>query len=127
MAISDKEYSVLAAAEYNDARGGANQINYLPLGFSKIDGISDVDNPVSGLSIDAYQRGSDIVIDVKGTDFLLSQLGRTGSDLAADIGLGGALGLGSSQIFKAALFYEQVKAANPGANITFTGHSLGAG
>jgi hypothetical protein len=49
--------------------------------------------------------------------------------------LGGALGpvierlalLYGQQIFQAALFYEQVKAANPGANITFTGHSLGGG
>ena len=46
-------------------------------------------------------------------------------DIAADIGL--ATGVGSAQLLQAAEYYLQVQAANPTANITFTGHSLGGG
>lgn len=44
-------------------------------------------------------------------------------DLAADIAL--AAGNVSDQLRQAADYYLQIKALNPAASITFTGHSLG--
>ena len=38
-----------------------------------------------------------------------------------------SLGIPTQQIVQAALLYAQVRAENPTANITFTGHSLGGG
>jgi hypothetical protein len=126
---SDQEYSFLAAAVYNDARGLNNQVVIDPTGWSALPGRlnSTGGNPLSsGLSITAYQKGSEIVIACKGTDFLFgSNNGQTASDLAADVALASALG--SSQLFAASLFYQEIKEKNPTANITFTGHSLGAG
>jgi Ca2+-binding RTX toxin-like protein len=65
--------------------------------------------------------GNDIVISYAGTNpnSLLDP------DNAANIGL--ATGFGSTQLLQAAEYYLQIKAANPMANITFTGHSLGGG
>ena len=48
-----------------------------------------------------------------------------GPDNTANIGL--ATGVGSVQLLQAAEYYLQVQAANPGATISFTGHSLGGG
>lgn len=126
--IDEKEYSVLAAAVYNDARGDLNFVDVTPIGWTAIASQSDTTGGLlsSGLSINAYKKGTEIVIACKGTDFLLgTNNSQTANDIAADLGLG--LALGSTQLFKAALFYQQVKAQNPGATITFTGHSLGAG
>jgi Lipase (class 3)/RTX calcium-binding nonapeptide repeat (4 copies) len=128
--VTKEEYSLLAAAVYNDARGKSNQLDITPLGWSVISHEGGADGGIlsSGLSINAYQKGSEIVISCKGTDFLIgSNNSQTASDLLADVGLGGGLGLGSTQLFQAALFYQKVKAQNPNAVITFTGHSLGAG
>jgi RTX calcium-binding nonapeptide repeat (4 copies)/Lipase (class 3) len=128
--ITKQEYSLMAAAAYNDARGLLNQLDIAPLGWVKIasDGGSTGGILSSGLTVNAYQKGNEIVIACKGTDFLVdSNNSQTASDLIADIALGGSLGFSSSQLFQAALFYQQVKAQNPGATITFTGHSLGAG
>jgi trimeric autotransporter adhesin len=124
------EYSLMAAAVYNDARGKSNQLDITPLGWTAIAAQSDTTGGVlsSGLSIIAYAKGSEIVIACKGTDFLIgSNNSQTASDLIADLALGGSLGFSSSQLFQAALFYEKVREKNPNASITFTGHSLGAG
>lgn len=123
-----QEYSLLAAAVYNDARGEPNKLDTTPLGWTSIasDGGSTGGVLSTGLSINAYQKGSEIVIACKGTDFLVgSNNSQTASDLIADVALGTAIG--SGQLYQAAMFYLQVKEANPTANITFTGHSLGAG
>jgi hypothetical protein len=47
------------------------------------------------------------------------------SDWGTNIALG--TGIGSLQAIQAAQFYLDIKNAYPGANITFTGHSLGGG
>ncbi|SDY89523.1 Ca2+-binding protein, RTX toxin-related [Collimonas sp. OK242] len=132
-AISPAIYAILSAAAYNDNRGVPNQIvdSSLPPGWTPVTNVpapSDTSNNglSSGFSASSYQNGGDIIIAFEGTDFLIgSNNGQTAADALADIGLGS--GFGSSQLILAALYYEQVKAANPGANITFTGHSLGAG
>ncbi len=76
----------------------------------------------SGFEASAYRNSltNEIVISYAGTD--PSDI--TG-DIAANIGL--AIGVGSAQLLQAAEYYLQVHAANPGATITFTGHSLGGG
>jgi hypothetical protein len=128
--ITKQEYSLMSADAYNDARGVANQLDLVPLGWNilKKEGGSTGGVFSSGLSIIAYKKGNEIVIACKGTDFLLGTNNpQTYSDLIADFGLGGSLGFSSSQLFEAALFYQRVKEQNPGATMTFTGHSLGAG
>lgn len=69
----------------------------------------------------SFTNGTEIVISYAGTDF--SDF--TGDWLEANIPL--AFGLSSDQLRQAALYYLQVKDANPGATISFTGHSLGGG
>ncbi len=59
----------------------------------------------------------EIVISYAGT----AQL----TDWVANVALG--LGFNADQLNQAAFYYLQVKAANPGATISFTGHSLGGG
>ena len=132
MATRD-EYLVFAAAAYNDARKKPNQID-TPNGWTPIPGPSDTNSGIlallsSGLSATAFRNDAsgEIVISFKGTDFLPDNLFQTVSDLLADLTLGTGL-VSSSQLSGAALFYEKIKASNPpGTQISFTGHSLGAG
>jgi hypothetical protein len=127
--ITKQEYALLSAAVYNDARGDFNKLNVVPLGWTILSGEGGSTGGVfsSGLSINAYKKGNEIVVACKGTDFLLgTNKPQTYSDLIADFGLGGSLGFSSSQLFQAALFYQRVK-ADPALSdgISFTGHSLG--
>src|SRR3954465_7338895 len=120
-------YAALSARAYYDARGPLNQ-NPLPRNWFQLSYESEIVNgvPAAGLTIGAFSDGNEIVIAIKGTDFLIgSNTGATVGDFLADAGLG--LGLGSEQVRQAALFYAKVRAQNPGIPITFTGHSLGAG
>lgn len=120
------DYAALSATVYNNARGAGNVIANLPFGWVPKGYVTGTG--LNGFTAGAYQNGSDIVIAFKGTDAALDSLANAlGSavDLAADLAL--AVGLGSIQLSQAALFYQEVKAGNPSANITFTGHSLGGG
>lgn len=119
------DYAALSAAVYQNARGDGNVLS-LPIGWGVVGYVPG--GGLNGFTAEAYKNGTDIVIAFKGTDTSLSGLTNaagTAADGIADLALGA--GLGSTQLFQAALFYQQVKAANPGANITFTGHSLGGG
>ena len=112
------DYAALSAIVYNDVRQQKNKLSPLP-GWTEI--LSDTGS--LGFTAGAYKNGNDIVIAFKGTDTIVENA--TTDWLLGNIPAG--LGIGSSQLISAALFYEAVKAANPGANITFTGHSLGGG
>ena len=119
------DYAALSAAVYQNARGDGNVLS-LPIGWDVVSYVPG--GGLNGFTAGAYKNGTDIVIAFKGTDTSLNGLiNAAGSavDVTADLAL--AAGLGSTQLFQAALFYQQVKSANPGANITFTGHSLGGG
>ena len=120
-----EEYAALSARVYRDARGRTNT-NPLPPGWNEIAYTSDLGNGPStnGFSGGAYQKGNEIVIAVKGTDFG-SRTKAMIEDLLSDISLG--IGFGSAQLYEAALLYQRVRRDHPGANITFSGHSLGAG
>ncbi|MDP2109765.1 MAG: DUF2974 domain-containing protein, partial [Thiobacillus sp.] len=71
-----------------------------------------------GFEAVSFTNGSEIVISYAGT-------GPGLTDWDANSGL--ALGFGSEQLRQAALYYLEVKETNPGATISFTGHSLGGG
>ncbi|MGB3225127.1 MAG: hypothetical protein WBB23_20210, partial [Desulforhopalus sp.] len=76
-------------------------------------------NPDSGFEAVSFQRGNEIVISFAGT------YPKSGADLLADIEL--AAGNLHQQLIDAALYYCEIKVANPEAVISFTGHSLGGG
>lgn len=132
--IQDEIYALLAVEVYNDARGDVNTLNIATTGWVKLpESVSNMESdPLSnGFSASAYQKGDQIVIAFKGTDFLIGvNNGQTVSDISTDIRLG--LGFGSAQLSAAVLFYQKIKASylnaeNSNIEISFTGHSLGAG
>lgn len=119
--IQDEIYALLAAEVYNDARGDVNTVNIATTGWVKLpESVSNVENDLlsNGFSASAYQKGDQIVIAFKGTDFLIGvNNGQTASDISTDIRLG--LGFGSAQLTAAVLFYQEIKATylnaeNPG-------------
>ncbi|HRB81082.1 MAG TPA: hypothetical protein PK614_02350 [Nitrospira sp.] len=120
MTVQLIDYAMMAGASYISTRPDSNKFP-IPMGWATLPSPNGYRlDPSSGFEAVACQRGNEIVISYAGTnpsDF-------TG-DIAADIGL--ATGIGSVQLEQAAEYYLQVKAANPNATITFTGHSLGGG
>jgi len=117
--ITTIEYALLAGASYYDTREDINRFP-LPQNWSYISRV--LQDTATGFEASAYKNAltNEIVISFAGTKDIYD----TG-DNAANIGLG--TGYGADQLLQAAEYYLQVKAANPNANITFTGHSLGGG
>jgi Ca2+-binding RTX toxin-like protein len=110
-------YSILALRVYagtDDLKNGIFNRPIVPADWLEIE--SHPDN-AKGFSWGAYQSGNDIVIAYAGTNSEIDWLG--------NITIG--VGLSSPQVTEAALAYMQIRAANPSANISFTGHSLGGG
>ena len=108
--------ALMAGSAYRSTRGDVNKFP-IPQGWSEVQG-SHI-SMSSGFEAVSFTNGSEIVISFAGTGPGLNV------DWLANSGL--ALGLGSEQLKQAALYYLEVKAANPGAIISFTGHSLGGG
>lgn len=107
------DYALLSTRVYDasyDNRTG------VPAGWTELTWSKDYNS--SGFSAGAYRRGSEVVIAYTGTNQTLDWF--TGN--TAGLGL-----LPAPQVFDAMRFYLDVKAANPGATITLTGHSLGGG
>lgn len=107
--------ALMAGMAYRSTRADINRFP-LPDGWAEIP-LSHLTFP-GGFEAVSFTNGSEIVISYAGT-------GPGLSDWDANIGL--ALGFGSEQLRQAALYYLEVKETNPGAMISFTGHSLGGG
>jgi len=112
--------ALMAGASYISTRPDINKLP-IPAGWKTVDN-SHFSDQSSGFEAVAFKNQSlnEIVIAFTGTD-----PGDLSGDGIADAAL--AAGLGSTQLLQAAEYYMEVKAANPNAIITFTGHSLGGG
>ncbi|WHZ22886.1 MAG: Hemolysin-type calcium-binding region [Nitrospira sp.] len=124
MTVELSDYALMAGASYISTRHDVNKFP-IPSNWAVITNPdSYARDPNTGFEAISFQRGNEIVISFAGTnpnDGILPP----GPDNTANIGL--ASGVGSVQLLQAAEYYLQVKAANPNATITFTGHSLGGG
>ena len=125
---TDLDRALLAGAAYGKVRSTNNFVPY------PVDAVQLGEGVQTPSGFEAYSNRYDgkIAIAFAGTLFpgsgvfggtaesTLSQL-----DWIANVALG--VGLASRQIFDAAHYYQQLRQANPGAEIVFTGHSLGGG
>jgi RTX calcium-binding nonapeptide repeat (4 copies)/Lipase (class 3) len=116
------DYALMAGRAYQATRALINQFPTLTdwLEFFHVPDPTSNFQASSGFEAVAFKKGTEIVISYAGT-YLSDIFG----DQLANAGL--ASGFGSSQLMQAVEYYLQIKAANPGATITLTGHSLGGG
>jgi hypothetical protein len=119
------EYALLAANSYavKDSVTSLKNTISIPDGWGKFG--DDRINNATGFTARAYTNGSEICIAYTGTTFEGS-VNNVGDWLLGNITAGTGTVL-APQIVDAAKFYLDIQKANPGANITFTGHSLGGG
>lgn len=114
--------ALMAGRAYQLTRAGINWFP-VPTGWTEFFHVPNNTYPTTGgFEAASFQRGSEIVISFTGTDQL--------SDwTSANVPL--AFGHPSNQLYQAAQYYLEVKAANTingvAPNISFTGHSLGGG
>ncbi|MGO9446883.1 MAG: lipase family protein, partial [Thiobacillaceae bacterium] len=110
--ITTVEYALMAGAVYVSTRNIVNQLpappGWAPSKYESLD---------SGFEAVSFKQGSNIVISYAGTGTAVDWLANVGS----------AFGVTTTQLEQAAEYYLEVKTANPGATISFTGHSLGGG
>ncbi|MDD2744879.1 MAG: hypothetical protein PHV02_21680, partial [Rhodocyclaceae bacterium] len=112
--------ALMAGRAYQISRDKINWFS-VPQGWQEFFHVPDpaisTFSPDSGFEAVSFRRGTEIVISIAGTN--------GSGDLGADVALG--LGIAADQLKQAAAYYLLVKAVNPDAVISFTGHSLGGG
>ncbi len=106
--------ALMAGSAYQSTTNSINQFP-VPSGWTEVPGSHQV--KPSSFEATTFTNGNQLVISFAGT--------AQGVDWLANSGL--ATGLGADQLKDAALYYLQVRKANPTATISFTGHSLGGG
>jgi putative lipase involved disintegration of autophagic bodies len=118
--VSDIDYALMAGNVYRASRDKNNWVP-VPDGWDALEDTYKVDTG-TGFEAIAYKQknANDIVISYAGTD------PKEMPDWINNL-LGGSGFAPAPQMIQAALFYAKIKQANPNANITFTGHSLGGG
>lgn len=128
MAISTVDYALMAGHAYVSSRNTANTIPVTGewrefghvsagVGVAGMGGFTGGSS--AGFEAVSFSRGNEIVISFAGTN--------EGQDWLTNASLGVGSGMAGDQLRQAALYYAEVKAANPDATISFTGHSLGGG
>jgi hypothetical protein len=121
MSATKSEYALMAGAAYFSTRSVSNRIPS-PDGWEQLDPqlhLNRRQDDATGFEAVAFTKGTDIIISFAGT------YDKSTADKLADAALGA--GVLDPQLIQAALYYEEIKAAHPDANISFTGHSLGGG
>ncbi|TKB23235.1 DUF2974 domain-containing protein [Desulfopila sp. IMCC35006] len=114
--VTTIEYALLAGCSYYSSRDAKNRFP-VPNGWNVLSRIPE--DSLTGFEASAYKNSqtNEIVISFTGTN--------DSRDWVTNTSL--ANGDTCSQLRQAALYYCEVKAANPDATITLTGHSLGGG
>ena len=118
------DYALMAGASYIDTRLPINRFP-IPTGWNLVS--RNPQDSTSGFEAATFGNGTTIAAS---TEIVISYAGTydipsnpfTNPDMIADARLG--FGLDSAQLLQAADYYLQVKATNPNAHITLTGHSL---
>jgi len=110
---TDLEYALMAGGSYISTRSGDNQFP-VPGSWTEF----NHKTKISGFEAVAFQNGNEIVISYAGTGSIIDWLAN------GELASGGNF---AQQLAEAASYYLDVKADNPNAHITLTGHSLGGG
>lgn len=118
------EYALMAGHAYRTTRDAINWIP-VPQGWTPFFPIPDL----TTASVFTATHGFEAISFTKGAKIVISFAGTDPSDLSGDVlaNVGLAAGTGSIQLLQAVQYYLQVKATNPEATISLTGHSLGGG
>jgi Ca2+-binding RTX toxin-like protein len=122
------EYALMASNAYAVKKTVTHDNNTIPIPSGWVDMEIDGQNDDSGFTARAFKNTTtgEIVIAYTGTTFEGNVVDKTKDWLLANLPAGSGAFL-APQVTDAAKFYLDVLNANPTANISFTGHSLGGG